>query len=179
MQQRVTVNDIAYVVRCSGAATIAYMLAASVFGLVHPVWAAVSAIIVSQERLFQTRNAMLWRFAGTIVGVSVAVAAGTLATSFGWDIAFQMGASVAISAALVRRWPDLRVAMWTAPIVFLSHDSATSLLMSGYARGSEVILGGIVGAVAHWVAEQVIRRPSEDAAASVPKSASIFAKHDE
>ncbi|MCD2177616.1 FUSC family protein [Rhizobium sp. C1] len=161
MLPRLTVRDIAYVVRCAGAATLAYVLAVSVFGLVHPVWAAVSAIVVSQEKLFQTRNAMLWRFAGTIVGIAVAVAAGTLTNSFGWDIALQMGASVAICAALVRRWPDLRVAMWTAPIVFFSHDSATSLLMSGYARGTEVILGGIIGAAAHWVTEQVITRPSE------------------
>ncbi|MCD2171888.1 FUSC family protein [Rhizobium sp. C4] len=156
MSLSVTIRDIAFVLRCSGAATLAYMLASSVFGLTHPVWAAVSAIVVSQEKLFQTRNAMLWRFAGTIVGIVVAVAAGTFTTTLGWDIAVQMGLSVAICAALVRRWPDLKVAMWTAPIVFFSLEPGTSLVVAGYARGSEVILGGVIGAIVHWIAERII-----------------------
>ena len=156
MMQKVTIRDIAFVLRCSIAATAAYMLAGSVFHLTHPVWAAVSAIVVSQEKLFQTRNAVLWRFAGTIVGIVVAVVAGTLTTRLGWDIAVQMGVSVAICAALVRRWPDLKVAMWTAPIVFFTHDVGTSLVTAGYARGSEVILGGLVGAIVHWISERII-----------------------
>lgn len=156
MKLPITVRDIAFVLRCSGAATLAYILAASAFGLVHPVWAAVSAIVVSQEKLFQTRKAVVWRFAGTIVGIVVAVAAGTVTTNFGWDTAVQMGISVAICAALVRRWPDLKVAMWTAPIVFFSHEPGTSLVVAGYARGSEVVLGGIVGALIHWAAERII-----------------------
>ena len=156
MMPKITIRDIAFVLRCSGAATLAYVLAGSGLGLVHPVWAAVSAIVVSQEKLFQTRKAVVWRFAGTIVGIVIAIAAGTLTTRLGWDIAAQMGLSVALSAILVRRWPDLKVAMWTAPIVFFSHDVGTSLLMAGYARGSEVILGGIVGALTHWIAERII-----------------------
>lgn len=156
MTLKITIRDIAFVLRCSGAATLAYVLAGSALGLAHPVWAAVSAIVVSQEKLFQTRKAVVWRFAGTIVGIAVAVAAGTLTTRLGWDIAAQMGVSVALSAVLVRRWPDLKVAMWTAPIVFFSNEAGTSLLMAGYARGSEVILGGIIGAITHWIAERII-----------------------
>lgn len=156
MTLKITIRDIAFVLRCSGAATVAYVLAGSALGLVHPVWAAVSAIVVSQEKRFQTRKAVVWRFAGTIVGIVIAVTAGTLTTRLGWDIAAQMGVSVALSAVLVRRWPDLKVAMWTAPIVFFSNEAGTSLVMAGYARGSEVIPGGVIGAITHWIAERII-----------------------
>ena len=46
---------IAFVARCSGAATVAYELALSL-GLPESLWAAMSALIVSQEQLHETRS---------------------------------------------------------------------------------------------------------------------------
>lgn len=157
MKPDVTARDIAFVLRCSGAATIAYLLA-SALGLAHPVWASISGVIVSQEKLDQTRHAALWRFAGTIVGIVVGVAASSLIAPVSDNTAIQMGVSVALCAALVRRWPDLKVSMWTAPILFFAHEPGASLLMAGVWRGSEVVLGGLIGAALHWVAERVIGR---------------------
>lgn len=155
MASAITARDIAFVLRCSAAATLSYALASSC-GLAHPVWASISGIIVSQDTLDQTKSAVLWRFVGTLVGIVVAVAAGSLIALTETGIAVQTGVSVAICAGLVRRWPDLKVAMWTAPIIFFNHDLAQSLIMAGYWRGCEVLLGGIVGAALHRAAEWII-----------------------
>ncbi|WP_107341360.1 FUSC family protein [Agrobacterium pusense] len=73
MTSAITERDIAFVLRCSAAATLSYALASSC-GLVHPVWASISGIIVSQDTLDQTKSAVLWRFVGTLVRIVVAVA---------------------------------------------------------------------------------------------------------
>jgi uncharacterized membrane protein YccC len=163
----VTARDIAFVLRCSGAGTLAYALA-SILGLEHPVWASISGVIVSQEELNQTKNATFWRLAGTIVGILVSVTAGSLTASTGLSVAMQMGLSIALCAAIVRRWPDLKVAMWTAPVLFFARDPSVSLLTIGYWRGSEVVLGGLTGAALHFVSERLIfnlenRAPKPDA----------------
>lgn len=150
-----TPRDIAFVLRCSGAATLAYALAAAL-GLQHPVWASITGVIVSQDNLDQTRSAVIWRFAGTVVGIAVAVIAGSLIAVAGWGTAAQTGISVALCAALVRRWPDLKVAMWTAPILFFARDPNVTLLSAGYWRGSEVVLGGLTGVTLHLMAEQAM-----------------------
>lgn len=155
MMPTITARDIAFVLRCSAAATISYALASSC-GLAHPVWASISGIIVSQDKIDQTESAVFWRFAGTLVGIVTAVTAGSLLALTEAGIAIQMGVSVAICAGLVRRWPDLKVAMWTAPIIFFDHDPAQSLLAAGYSRGCEVLLGGLVGAALHRAAEWII-----------------------
>jgi len=43
---------VAYVIRCSGAATLSYLLA-GLLKLPHPVWACMSSLIVSQESLVE------------------------------------------------------------------------------------------------------------------------------
>lgn len=148
-------RDIAFVARCSAAATIAYLIANAV-GLGHPVWASVSGIIVSQERLDETRTAVLWRLAGTIVGVIAAIGSGLATAMFGGGTASQVAVSVAVSAMVVRRWPLLKVAMWTGPIVFMTRPPGSTLLEAGLSRGGEVLIGGVVGACLHVLAEIAI-----------------------
>ncbi|GEO83004.1 FUSC family protein [Pararhodospirillum oryzae] len=159
----------AFVARCSAAALLSYELAGWV-GLPHPVWAAISGIIVSQERLTETTSATIGRLSGTVVGIAVAVAVGSLLDLWGAGVAVQMTCAVAVSAALARRFPLVRVAMWTAPIVFLTDPEATPLVEAGLWRGAEVMVGGLVGAALHWGSEQGIARlrPSADARESEP-----------
>src|ERR1700735_3820994 len=76
MAERRSIRFVAFIVRCAAAATCAYG-AAILTGLPHPVWAAISALVVSQERLGETGASLLWRIAGTLIGLCVAVAAGT------------------------------------------------------------------------------------------------------
>ncbi|MBB3809179.1 FUSC family protein [Pseudochelatococcus contaminans] len=151
------IGHAAFVLRCSLAAMASYELALMV-GLHHPVWASVSAVIVSQASLNETQNAVLWRLAGTMTGIVVAVAVGTALAALSVDIAVQIGCGVALCAAGVRRWPDLKVAMWTVPIVYLSDNQHMPIAEAGFWRGVEVGLGGLVGAALHWLAEAVASR---------------------
>ncbi len=148
-------RHIAFILRCSGAVALAFLLARAV-GLPHPVWATMSGIIVSQEKLNDTNRATLWRLAGTIVGVVVAVIVGGALLAFGAAVPVQLAGTVALCALLVRLWPDLRVSMWTAPIVLLTRAPSDSILQTGLWRGEEVLVGGLVGVGCHFLAERVI-----------------------
>lgn len=148
-------RHIAFVLRCSGAAAFAYFLARAA-GLPHPVWATMSGIIVSQEKLNDTNRATLWRLAGTMVGVVTAVIVGGALLAFGAATPVQLAGTVALCALLVRLWPDLRVSMWTAPIVLLTRLPEDTILQTGLWRGEEVLLGGLVGICCHFLAERVI-----------------------
>ncbi len=157
MTGQVFTHHAAFVARCSGAALLSYLLAAGM-GLPYPVWSSISGIIVSQEKLSETNTATLWRLAGTVMGIAIAVTIGTLLHALGASVAVQMTCAVALCATIVRRWPELRVAMWTAPIVFLSHAPEVPLAVAGLWRGAEVLLGGFVGAALHWVTETAMTR---------------------
>lgn len=150
-------RDLAFVLRCSGAATLSYLLAGAV-ALPHPVWAAMSGVIVGQERLGDTRQATVGRFFGTLLGVAIAVCVGTLGGWLGANTATEMALAVALAAIAARRRPALRVCMWTCPIVFLTVTPGTPLWEVGLFRGAEVLLGGLVGAALHSLAEFVIER---------------------
>lgn len=155
MTREAWARHVAFVLRCSGAATLSYMLANAI-GLPHPVWAAMSGVIVGQEKLDETRSATVGRLFGTVVGVVVAVTIGSLLVPLHADVVLQMGVAVAVAAVIAQRYPMLRVCMWTCPIVFLSTDAATPLAVVGFQRGAEVLLGGIVGALLHGLSEMVI-----------------------
>ena len=149
------VRGVAFVARCSGAAIAAY-LAASWVGLPHSVWAAMSAIIVSQERFEDTRTSLATRVIGTLIGIGVAIGVNTATAPIGLGLTEQIAAAVAICAMAARSRPALRVCMWTCPIVFLTAEPGVTTAMVGLYRGSEVILGALIGAVLHWLAEAII-----------------------
>lgn len=145
-----------FVVRCSATDCLSYVLAAAV-ALEHPAWAVVSSLIVSQDSLRGTGQAAVLRFLGTAIGISSAVVVGTLLTLINVQTAVQISASVAIGATLSRVWPDLKVAMWTAPIVYLTVGPETSLAQAGFWRGVEVLVGGTASVCVHGATEILIR----------------------
>jgi uncharacterized membrane protein YccC len=108
------IRAIAFVARCSGAATCAYVAAVEI-GLPHAVWAAISALIVSQERLDDTTTSLTGRIAGTIIGACIAVAVSVAAARLATGVALQVAVAVALCATIARERPRLRVCMWTAP----------------------------------------------------------------
>lgn len=150
-------RELAFVARCSGAATLSFLLAQAV-GLPHPVWAAMSGVIVGQERLDDTRQATLGRFVGTLLGVAIAVGVGSGAEWVGGGTAARIAISVALAAVMARRHPLIRVCMWTCPIVFLTAAPDLPLWRVGLNRGIEVMLGGIVGISLHLLTEILIWR---------------------
>lgn len=149
------VRDLAFALRGSGAATLSFILAAAA-GLPHPVWAAMSGIIVGQEKLGDTGQATVGRFVGTLLGVIVAVLIGTVSQWFGAGATVEIAIAVGLAAIIVRRYPSFKVCMWTCPIVFLTSTAEMPLWEVGMYRGAEVLLGGAVGAALHALAERII-----------------------
>jgi uncharacterized membrane protein YccC len=154
MEQKI-VRALAFIARCSAAATAAYELA-SLLGLTESVWAAMSAVIVSQERLHETHSSLRGRIFGTLLGIAVTIVVSEVASHEAASVALQMAISVAICALIAREFPALRVAMWTCPIILLAAQPSVPIVVVALHRGSEVILGALVGWVFHWVAETLV-----------------------
>ena len=144
------VRAIAFVIRCSGAAMTAYELA-TLLALPGAVWAAISAVIVSQEKLHDTRSSLAERILGTMIGIAVSVAVSAMASRAQAAVAIQMAAAVAICALVTRRFPKLRVAMYTCQIVLLNADPSVPVALIAL-----VILGAIMGYAFHHAAELAV-----------------------
>lgn len=148
-------NGLAFVLRCTGSSVAAYLLAASV-GLEHPVWAAMSSLIVSQDDERATEQAAMVRVLGTCAGILISLSIGSAPFPQPVPVAVNIGLSVAICAIFTLRFPSMRVAMWTAPLVYLSLAPGTDLWHSGLWRGLEVLLGAVIGAVFHWASSRAV-----------------------
>jgi len=124
------------------------------------VWAAISALIVSQERLDDTTTSLTGRIAGTIIGACIAVVVSVAAARVAIGVALQVAVAVALCATIARERPRLRVCMWTAPIVLLTTEPGVPISIEATYRAGEVILGALIGGAFHWVAEVLVHRLS-------------------
>ena len=141
---------IAFAFRCSASAVLAYELALKL-GLSYPIWALISAIVISQEQWSETWTSTGRRIAGTILGACIALLTNalivnTFLASYA-DTTVQVAISVAICAAITHRLPAMRVSMWTCAIILLTGKPSDPLYMTALYRGSEVILGGLIGSL--------------------------------
>jgi uncharacterized membrane protein YccC len=137
-----------FALRCVAACLGAYAVALA-FGLAQPLWAAMSATMVSQPKLVQTRSTFLGRVAATAVGALVSLAAGTLGAHVGLPITAQMGFAVALTALIAHVFPAMRPAIWTCPLVLLSGEASQGLAEIALRRSVEVSLGALVGWLVH------------------------------
>jgi uncharacterized membrane protein YccC len=124
--------------------------------LTEALWAAISAVVVSQEHLHETRSSLAGRIFGTLLGIGITIAVSQVASRTAVPIVAQMSIAVAICALLVREFPTLRVAMWTCPIILLKTQVSEPIVLVALHRGSEVILGALVGWIIHWVAQVAV-----------------------
>lgn len=149
------IRSIAFVARCTGAAVLSLVIANRI-GLDHPVWASVSALVVSQDKLGDTHRSLTWRVVGTLVGLAVALLVAF--TMHGARQVMMLAMAVGITASIARLRTELRVSMWTSVIVLLTVPPGGSPLISALARAEEVLLGVAVGAVLHWTSERILFR---------------------
>lgn len=149
-------QDMIFVLRCTLTAGSSYLLA-EWLGLSYPIWASISSVVVAQDRLGDTNSAVIWRFAGTVVGVIVAVLTGMFLLSFTTSLLIDIVCCVSICATLVRIFPKLRVSMWTSQIVYFAQTPDSSLLQTGLWRGSEVLIGGVTAVIFHALSDLVMR----------------------
>jgi uncharacterized membrane protein YccC len=143
-----------FVIRCATAASLAYGLA-TLAGLQHPVWAPVSALIVSQESVTATIASIHGRFVGTFIGIAVALLVNSVGRMVGLPLALQIGLGVALCATTAMGRPTIRVCLWTCPLVLVTAASSPAPALVAVMRGSEVILGAVVGGVTHLIEEKI------------------------
>jgi len=144
MRGNKTVVLIAFVLRCTAAATIAYSLA-SFIGLAHPLWTCIFALVGSQDSEAAIYTTIGGRVAGTVIGVIIAIAVGSAMHQLELDLIWQIAVAVAICAAFAWGRPAIQMCMWTAPIILLSTSATEPLVRVGFYRGCEVILGVLIG----------------------------------
>lgn len=144
-----------FVFRCAGAATAALALAAA-FAMEHPVWSAMSALIVSQDQLEETRSSVTSRILGTVIGIGTACGVNLLIARFGASLYLQVAIAIVLCALLSHRFPQLRVSMWTCALI-LASSTAASITATGFNRGEEVILGTLIGGLFHAASEGMLR----------------------
>jgi uncharacterized membrane protein YgaE (UPF0421/DUF939 family) len=145
----------AFVLRCTAAAILAYFLAGAL-GLPHPLWACIFALIASQGQTATTWTTIGGRVVGTIFGVIVAIAVGTVLKGAG--LVVQTAVAVAICAVFAWERPAVQLCLWTPPIVLMSMTPTESVVHAGFVRGCEVILGALVGGLLLFGAERISAR---------------------
>ncbi len=150
-----TVRTIAFVARCTGAAVLALSIADRLY-LDHPVWASVSALVVSQDRLGDTHRSLTWRIVATLIGVAVALLVALTMPAAG--AVAMLAVAVGVTAAIARIRTELRVCMWTSVIVLLTVPPGGTILTAALARAQEVMLGVAIGALLHWGFERLLFR---------------------
>jgi uncharacterized membrane protein YgaE (UPF0421/DUF939 family) len=147
----------AFAIRCAVAATLGCQLS-KIFGLDEPVWAAMSALIISQARLDETQSSPHGRVVGSVLGVAVRLAVHAAASVVAAPRVLQIAVAVGACAAITRKLPGFRVAMWTCPIVLLASTSSAMVTATAIDRGSEIILGVAVRLALHWLTERIAPR---------------------
>jgi uncharacterized membrane protein YccC len=137
-----------FVLRCSAAAALAYGVATLV-GFQHPVWAPIEALVVSQESIGDTLDSIYGRLIGTLIGVVVALLAGIFGRMGGLPLMLQIALSVTVCALTTFGRPTIRVCLWTCPLILVTAPSLGTTELAGMIRVSQVLLGAMVGGIAH------------------------------
>ena len=83
------IRGTAFVARCSSAATLAYLISFWI-GLPYPVWSTISALVVSHEKLSETRSLLNNRILGTVLGIGIAIAIAAGTSQFGATVSTQI-----------------------------------------------------------------------------------------
>src|SRR5262249_56057220 len=152
--------------------TVAYVISLWI-GLPYPVWSTISALVVSHEKLSETRSLLNNRILGTVLGIGIAIGIAAGTSQFGATVSTQIALGVALCAIVVREWPSLRVGVGASSIVVLTAHDSSSTAMTAFYGGSVVILGAVVGGAFFWAAGIMFAALVRCTGALVPKSPSI------
>ena len=166
------VERVFLVLRCALVAVVAYQLAAAA-GLQHPIWAPMSALIVSQGTREATLRSVWSRCLGTLAGVLTALLVNAVSVRLDLGVTLQMAVAVGLCAALTVDRPHLRVSLWTCPLVLGSDGAGHGAVLVAASRVIEVLLGVLVGGLLAVLSEPVQASLARKAA---PSTAAQFGK---
>lgn len=125
------------------------------------MWAAVSSLIVSQGKLEATRHSVVGRILGTMFGAVVAVLVGEMARHAAVPVEAQIAPAVALRALAVKGRPQLRVGLWTCPVVWRTTAPGMSVAHTGPMRACAVIMGAVAAGLTHRIGHEVAKlRPA-------------------
>jgi len=139
-----------FILRCILSATLSCWLS-SALGLDHIIWAAMSALIVSQENFEATRRHVGGRIAGTCIGAAVALLIHQLLIPFHPTQVTEIALAVGICASIAWGRPVLRVCLWTCPLILLMTSSLETPGLTAWSRTVEVFLGALIGGLLHYL----------------------------
>lgn len=78
----------------------------------------------------------------------------------------RLALAVGIAAGITRWRAETRVGMWTAVIVLTTVPPGGTVVQTGWDRAQEVLLGALIGAILHQLAEAAILRWERGSAAA-------------
>jgi uncharacterized membrane protein YccC len=135
-----------FALRCTLAACISYAIADRLWPQL-PLWAPVSALVVSQHEWRQTEKFVSGLPLGTFVGAAIAVLGAMIGHGLGMPLLGQVGLAVAVSAALSMNWTSARAALWMSLIGVWLIDRVPGQMVTsaGLMMAEEVVLGSIIG----------------------------------
>jgi uncharacterized membrane protein YgaE (UPF0421/DUF939 family) len=106
----------------AGVAAILALVAAQLLHLQHPLYAMISAVVITDLDATQTPKLALPRLAGTLIGSALGAAINTLLLPSLWTIA--PGIMIAMFVSHLISMPAARVAGYVCGIVLLDHGDS-------------------------------------------------------
>ena len=126
----------------AGAAT--YLLAAWL-ALPQGYWAVITAVMITQQTVGATLQAVRDRLIGTIAGAVIGFLMAMATPSGEWGTLVALGISTGTLAVFAVHYPSLRIAPMTAAIMFVAAPSHADVVVSALHRVLEILLGCLVG----------------------------------
>jgi uncharacterized membrane protein YgaE (UPF0421/DUF939 family) len=151
----------AYIVRLTGTAVFAYLLALLLPGSDRPVLAPLTALLIVQATLFQTIRTAIQRVSAVTAGVLVAVAVAAYVPFSWWVLGLLTAGTLALGMTL-RLGENLLEVPISAMLIFSvdSHAAATS-------RISDTLVGAAAGLAAGLLFAPMRVQPAKEAVADV------------
>ena len=98
------------------------------------------------------------RIVGTVAGVCTAGATSIVASGLNIGMVGQIAVAASICAIFAYSYPSTRVSLLTVPVVLLSAAPGVSIVIVALYRGSEVIIGSLVGGALHYAVDKAMAR---------------------
>jgi uncharacterized membrane protein YgaE (UPF0421/DUF939 family) len=151
----------AYIVRLTGTAVFAYLLALLLPGSARPVLAPLTALLIVQATLFQTIRTAIQRVGAVTAGVLVAVAVAAYVPFSWWVLGLLTAGTLALGMTL-RLGENLLEVPISAMLIFSvdSHAAATS-------RISDTLVGAAAGLAAGLLFAPMRVQPAKEAVSDV------------
>jgi len=131
-------------VRTAAAAAVSFLFAEA-FSLPQGYWAVISAVLITQETMGATVQAVRVRLVGTFAGAAIGFLLAMVTPSGEWGTLVALVISTGWLAIFAVRYPSLRIAPMTAAIMLVAAPSHADVVVSAGHRVLEILIGCLIG----------------------------------